>query len=79
MTIPLFPDDREKEERVAENERLAAIYGTREYREAYKRYINSAAWKKLCKQVRRRSRGLCERCGWPSSRLEVQKAYRLHR
>jgi 5-methylcytosine-specific restriction endonuclease McrA len=64
MTVPLFPEDREKE--------LASmIFGTREFRQAYSRYINSYAWKKRCKEVRRRANNRCERCGSLPIRLEV--------
>jgi 5-methylcytosine-specific restriction endonuclease McrA len=62
MTVPLFPEDQERERQDQEKERLSKIYGTPEFRQAYCQYINSYAWKKLCAQVRKRARGRCERC-----------------
>ena len=64
MQISLFPDDREREKR-------SLIYGTPEYNQAYTRYIHSPEWRKLCKLVKARARGKCERCGKTPSRFTV--------
>jgi hypothetical protein len=52
----LFADDREKLRR-------SRIYGTTEYWQAYQIYIHSAQWKQLCRLIRERAAGRCERCG----------------
>jgi hypothetical protein len=48
----------------ADREKLhrSRIYGTAEFWQAYHSYINSPQWKKLCKLVRERAAGRCERC-----------------
>ena len=64
MTDFLFQEDRKKQRR-------SEMFGTAEFRQAYRNHINSAAWKKLSKLVRRRANHHCERCGCVSIRLEV--------
>jgi hypothetical protein len=70
MTIPLFPEDREKEQLGVES-LTSTAFGTPEFRQAYQKYINSSAWKKLCKQVRTRSGSICERCHCFSAKLGI--------
>jgi hypothetical protein len=51
----LFPEDRDKARR-------SRIYGTPEFWQAYREYIQSPQWKKLCRAVRQRAKNRCERC-----------------
>ena len=64
MQLPLFPEDREREKN-------SLIYGTVEYQQAYAKYIHSPEWRKLCKLVKARAKGKCERCGRTPSRFTV--------
>jgi hypothetical protein len=59
----LFPEDREKERRRKEWERVSRIYGTPEFWQAYAIYVRTSKWKNLCQEVKKRARGRCERCG----------------
>lgn len=58
----LFAEDREKANRQAEWDRRAKIYGTPEFDIEYSRYIKSPLWHKLCREVKKRARNLCEHC-----------------
>jgi 5-methylcytosine-specific restriction endonuclease McrA len=69
--LALFPEDREKDAQDQERKRLSMIFGTPEFRVAYRNYINSSAWKKLCKKVLERTEGRCQRCGLRPVRIEI--------
>lgn len=59
----LFPEDRDTVRRRLQWVARSRIYGTPEFKQAYAIYIHTAKWKKLCRQVKERARGRCERCG----------------
>lgn len=60
----LFPEDREKLRR-------SFVFGTPEFKQAYKCYISSPRWRRLCRQVRDRAKNRCEKCGALHGRIEV--------
>jgi phage terminase large subunit GpA-like protein len=72
----LFPDDRDKERRQAEWNRLSRIYGTEQFWQAYAIYIRSPSWRTRCVQVKKRARGRCERCG--PHVIQVGGPYHVH-
>jgi hypothetical protein len=59
----LFSGDREKQARDREKERKIRIYGTPEFWLAYRIYMRSPEWRKLCRLVKERAGNLCERRG----------------
>jgi len=71
MTGFLFSEDREKYERDRKKIERSKIFGTPEFRQAYRDYINSTAWKKLCEKVRHRSGNQCERCSQYFTHLKI--------
>jgi hypothetical protein len=58
----LFDSDRQQQAKQREFDRRSAIYGTPEFWQAYRDYIQSPQWKKLCGEVRERAKDHCEQC-----------------
>jgi 5-methylcytosine-specific restriction endonuclease McrA len=60
----LFEEDRQRARR-------SVIYGTPEFRRAYRVYTRSPEWKSIRRKIRMRCNGHCERCGAWTAKLQV--------